>query len=277
MADPISVVTLTRGRLSQLRRAMHSVRSQDYQGSLEHVIVVDDDAQTFEAVDCGARTSAYSVVPLLVPRPTADAGLPADGDASVYPRLARLLNMGIRRASSPWIAFLDDDNEYEPGHLSDLRRFAEDSGSPAVHSARQMLWADGTPYCEPRFPGPGCPAEQARIYALLCEREVCEPGTNIVRDRIDPVQSSFRNSTVFRPDDPVFLVDQNLWLVQRDVLLETPIPEGFTPRDLAQNTCPDDKMLEALSRAGILIASNGAPTVKYYLGGVSNRVSEQGA
>jgi glycosyltransferase involved in cell wall biosynthesis len=248
------------------------VRSQDYRGSIEHVVVVDDDDKTFTVLERFNSTNYRRVVPILVRRPPAEAETsPESDDRTVYPRLARLLNIGVRRATSPWISFLDDDNEYEPNHLRALRDFARSCGSPAVHSARQMVWADGTPYLEPLFPGPGSAIERARIYSLMCERGVCEPGTNVVRDRVDPVQSTFRNSTMMRAADPVFLVDQNLWLIRRGVLLGTPIPEEFTEQELDDHTCPDDKMLEALYKRGIPIASNGAPTVKYYLGGVSNR------
>jgi hypothetical protein len=69
--------------------------------------------------------------------------------------------------------------------------------------------------------------------------------------------------------DPVFLVDQNLWLVRRDLLLENPIPEEWSEEDIEANTCPDDRMLEVLVRAKVPITSSGLPTVRYYVGGIS--------
>lgn len=273
MAEAISVVTVTHGRPALLARAMASIAVQDYIGGIEHVIVVDDDDETFRSLAGVTGHGQRRVVIEHVRRPAAERC--EDAGPNTYPRLARLLNIGIRRATSPWIAFLDDDNEYEPEHLSSLHAFAEEGRRPAVHSARQMLWPDGEPYLEPRFPGPGPDNEQARIFALLCERGVCHPGTNIVRDRIDFGVTTFPNSTVIRDSDPVVLVDQNLWLIQRAVLLQTPVPEVFTPEELDENTCPDDKLLEALTRAEVPIASNGAPTVRYYLGGISNQCSRR--
>lgn len=267
MNDPISVITVTRGRLRLLRRAMASVRAQDYDGEIEHLVVVDDDEVTLRGLVPGAASPGRSHIAYDFRRPATD-----DGEGAVYPRLARLLNVGIHRATSPWVAFLDDDNEFEPDHLSSLRRFAVATGHDAVHSARQMLWPDGSPYLEARFPGPGSDLEQARIYALLCERGVCEPGSHVVRDRVDPGATEYRNSTVMQASDPVLLVDQNLWLIRRELLLRTPIPEEFTDQDLADHTCPDDLMVEALVRAGVEISTNGRPTVRYYLGGISNQV-----
>lgn len=265
--DPISVITVTRGRLVLLHRAMASVQAQDYGGEIEHLIIVDDDEATVRGLIPRSSVPGRSHSVYDVRRPASDGGVGA-----VYPRLARLLNVGIHRAASPWIAFLDDDNEFESDHLSSLRRFADATGCDAVHSARQMLWPDGSPYLEQRFPGPGSDSEQARIYRLLCDRGVCEPGSHVVRDRVDAGATEYRNSTVIRASDPVMLVDQNLWLIRRELLLRTPIPEEFSDQNVADNTCPDDLMVEALVRAGVEISTNGRPSVRYYLGGISNQV-----
>lgn len=92
--------------------------------------------------------------------------------------------------------------------------------------------------------------------------------TNIVLDRVDGgAGADASNSTVMDDDDPVFLVDQNLWLVRRDLLLAVPVPEDFSAMDIAENTCPDDKMLAALIAAGVEIRSTGRPTVRYTVGG----------
>jgi glycosyltransferase involved in cell wall biosynthesis len=58
-------------------------------------------------------------------------------------------NVGIRLADSEFVAFLDDDNEWEPQHLevalAALRAGADD-GSPlgGVYTAMRRLYADGT-------------------------------------------------------------------------------------------------------------------------------------
>lgn len=269
-ADPITVVTLTRARPRLLDRAIASVRVQDYPGRIEHLIVIDDDRETVSHLERRCGSTSRSLVWHLEPRPSGEVKHGYRGRASVYPHLARLLNRGVALARSPWLAFLDDDNEYEPHHLSSLMACARRFGSPAVHSARQMVWPDGSPYLEPLFPGASSVEEGARIFELMCRRGVWVRGTNVLQDRVDTRQTLYRNSTVLGSDDPIFLVDQNLWLIQREVLVAAPIPQEFSEEEIAQNTCPDDKMLETLVKNGVNIVSSKLPTVRYYLGGISN-------
>jgi glycosyltransferase involved in cell wall biosynthesis len=268
--DPISVITLTRGRPEMLRRAVESVRSQDYPGLIEHLVVSDDDVDVPNTLAQFTSNSRRALRWHLEPRPESEHGHDSSDRRSVYPRLARLLNVGVQQATSPWLAFLDDDNAYEPDHLSSLMVCAHIEGCSAVHSARAMHWRDGAPYLEPFFPGAANADEGARIYALMCRRGVWISGTNILQDRVDADQSTFNNSTVISDGDPVFLVDQNLWLIERRLLVDCPINEDFSDADIAANTCPDDKMLEALVRNRVRIVSSRRPTVRYYLGGISN-------
>jgi glycosyltransferase involved in cell wall biosynthesis len=268
--EGITVVTLSRGRPQLLRRAIASVRAQDYPGPVEHLVVADDDPAAVAVAGLAPPRPGREVTAMSVRRPADEQGPAASGRASVYPRLARLLNVGIRAARRSWIAFLDDDNEFEPDHLSSLAACAAEQEVIAVHSGRQMTWPDGSPYLERIFPGAPDPAEGARIYRLMCERGGWVEGTNVLLDRVDAGQHGFRNSTVLSSDDPVFLVDQNLWLIRAEVLRRIPVPEQFTAAEIARNTCPDDKLLEALVRNGTTIASTRRPTVRYYIGGISN-------
>jgi len=275
--SPITVTTLTRRRPGLLARAIASVRSQDYAGPIEHLVVVDDDPESVVQLEemalranDGPNAQLRRLRWHLAPRSEQERRNLLRERGYVYPRLARLLNIGVRLASSPWVAFLDDDNEYEPNHLSSLAECAHMSGSRAVHAARRVFNADGTPYLEKLFPGAANTEAGARLYRLMCDRGVWVPGTNILQDRVDPDQTTFRNSTVMDSDDPMFLVDQNLWLIDRKILLTLPVPEDFTPDEIDHNTCPDDKMLEVLVRNRIDITSSRLPTVRYYLGGISN-------
>jgi glycosyltransferase involved in cell wall biosynthesis len=269
--DSIGVVTVTRRRPNLLRRAMASVYAQDFAGDIEHVIVIDDDPASVPVVETAPTRPGLRVVAHLVPRPPAETDEPPGDKRLIYPRLSRLFNTGARVSSCAWIAFLDDDNEHEPGHLTSLMECARASGAAAVHSGRQMLCPDGSPYLDEVWHTAPNREEGARIYELMCERGVRIRGTNIVLDRADPVRpSSLRTSTVLQPDDPVLLVDQNVWLIRRELLLDLPIPETFTEADFAVNAAPDDKLLEVLMDNDVRIVSTGLPTVRYYLGGVSN-------
>lgn len=273
--NSIGVVTLTRQRPDMLRRVMASVYAQDYDGDIEHIIIIDDDPESVAVVESaptrpGLRNEVY-----LVGRPPSEVNEQGKDRRNVYPRMARLFNTGVRVSSADWIAFLDDDNEFAPNHLTSLMTCARANNSEAVHSGRTMHWADGEPYLEELWHTTSDPSEGARIYNLMCERGVRIRGTNVLLDRADSVRlsGSFHTSTVIQDEDPVLLVDQSVWLLRRELLLRLPIPETFTDEDHATNTAPDDKLLGTLIRNDIPLFSTGLPTVRYYLGGISNNRS----
>ncbi|WP_329253265.1 glycosyltransferase family 2 protein [Streptomyces sp. NBC_01478] len=274
--DTIGVVTVTRGRPRLLRRAMDSVYAQDFDGLIEHVIVVDEeDAGTVAAVAAAPTRPGLRVTVHQEPRPQAERDEPPGDKRRVYPRLSRLFNTGVRLSSADWIAFLDDDNEYEPHHLSSLLDCARRHGVRVAHSGRTMWYADGAPYLDEAWHTVTDPAEAARIHDVMCDKGVRVRGTNILLDRADPrgPGDAFRTSSTMRAQDPVSLVDQSVWLVSRDLLLRLPIPETFTAAEHEANTAPDDKLLATLQDNGVPMVSTRQPTVRYYLGGVSNRIT----
>ncbi|MGW0761014.1 glycosyltransferase family 2 protein [Streptomyces sp. NPDC002814] len=273
--ESIGVVTVTRGRPHILRRAMLSVYRQDYAGPVEHVIVVDDDAETVAAASAASAALSrpgLGVVVQQVPRPAAEVNEPPGDRRRIYPRLSRLFNAGVRASSADWIAFLDDDNEYEPNHLSSLMECARANDVQVAHSGRTMWRPDGTPYLDEAWHTVRDPQEASRIYRVMCDKGVRVHGTNILLDRADPARpgAKFSTSSVMQADDPVALVDQSVWLVRREVLLRLPIPETFTEEEHAANTGPDDKLLKTLMDNGVPMVSSRLSTVRYYLGGVSN-------
>lgn len=163
----ITVVTVTRRRAEMLRRAMASVDRQDYSGVIEHLIVVDDDRQTINSL-AGWESRMQRPVTIEAQGPVSSR---QEGSrAFVYPHLARLLNVGISLARFPWIAFLDDDNEFEADHVSSLVALAQETGARAVHSGRAFVWPDGTPYLERHLPSAATLEEGQRLYELLCRR-----------------------------------------------------------------------------------------------------------
>ncbi|WP_428963797.1 glycosyltransferase family 2 protein [Micromonospora fluostatini] len=264
-------MTLTRHRPHLLRRAMASVRAQDFPGEIEHVVVVDDDPDSVPVVEAAPVRPGLRRVAHLVSRGPAERDEPPGDKRYVYPRLSRLFNTGARLSTADWIAFLDDDNEFEPDHLSSLYACARGVGAEAVHSGRTIWCADGTPYTEEVWHTAPNRGEGERIFELMCARGVRIRGTNVLLDRADPVlPATLRTSTVMQPEDPVLLVDQSVWLIRRELLLRLPIPETFTEDDHAKNAAPDDKLLEVLLRDGVRLHTTGRPTVRYYLGGVSN-------
>jgi hypothetical protein len=251
---------------------MASVYAQLFSGNIEHIVIADDDTTSVIAAQAAPTRAGLSVRALSVERPPHEREEPKNDLRGVYPRMSRLFNTGVRMAASEWISFLDDDNEFEPEHLETMMRCAQAHGADAVHSGRTMWWPDGSPHLDERWHTVSDPAEARRIFDLMCERGVRTRGTNVLLDRADSgeVPDPLPTSSVLQPHDPVLLVDQNVWLLRRDLLLEVPVPETFTPEEHRRNTAPDDKLLAALLRAGVRVVSTGLPTVRYYLGGQSN-------
>lgn len=271
MSDDVTVITLTRGRPEKLCRAIASVRAQDHPGPIVHRVVVDDCPETMQML-AGERSAPNRAL-LVDSVERAPEGIRpgAMGIRHVYPWLSRLLNGAVRRSRTRWIAFLDDDNAFEPQHVGSLLARAAQTGSPAVHSFRTIWNADGSPYLQPRFPWAREPSEKARIYELMCERGVWVRNTNVLRDRAGPAGlTRFVNSTVLSAHDPVFMVDTSVWLLDRTLLAAHPIPETYSEQDVDDDTAPDDKLLEVLLAHRIPIVASGLATLRYYLGGISN-------
>lgn len=269
--DEITVITLTRGYNTALLRAVASVLHQDYPGRIVHRIIVDNCLKTYIRLS-QLESSENRILKLhLEARTRGELKKDPRDKRTVYPRIARLLNLGVEMSETRWIAFLDDDNQYEPNHLSSLVNCAKQNRCSAVHSGRMLYYRDGSPYLEPRFPWVRARRDQVRIYRLLCERGVWIPGTNILYDRADPRGTGkFRNSTILSNEDPIFLVDTSVWLLDIDLVRTYPVPEKFSEKDFRENTAPDDKFLEQLLDNKVPIRSSGLATVRYYLGGISN-------
>jgi glycosyltransferase involved in cell wall biosynthesis len=62
-----------------------------------------------------------------------------DGDDAGVTR-----NFGVERTTTPWIAFLDDDDELEPHHLEVLVAGAQESGADVVYPWFKIIQRDGT-------------------------------------------------------------------------------------------------------------------------------------
>lgn len=83
---------------------------------------------------------------------------------------ARVTNMALERTSTPWVAFLNQDDLWLPDHLERLLVAAE-SGGARVAVARLYAWTPGGPRLGP----PGYdPLEHYPMSARLVRREVFE-------------------------------------------------------------------------------------------------------
>jgi hypothetical protein len=256
--EPVTIVTITRGRPQLLSRAIASVQAQDHDGRLLHTIVVDDEPMVYAATYCrwGQGTPRRGLAWTVAAR--------QPGDRSGPGRLGRLRNRAVLAAPTPTLAFLDDDNEFEPHHVSSLVACMRQTGCPAVHSQRRLYWRDGRPYVDPVMPWKRDPDEGRRVYADLHRRGLFVHGSNVVRDRADPAGSP----------DPARMVDTSEWLFERDLLLRMPFCEDYDYRDWVEVVPEDNKLLRALVERAIPLACTHMPSLRYYLGGYSNSFSD---
>ncbi|MFC5154192.1 glycosyltransferase family A protein [Streptomyces amakusaensis] len=247
-------MTITRTRPGLLGRAIDSAGRQLLPQGFEHLIVVDDCPETY----------AFLRRPGALP-PHAGWLLAARGphDVSGPGRSSRLRNMAVRISRSPWITFLDDDNEWEPGHLASLLECAERTGHRAVHSQLRMVHPDGSPFLDPRDPWSEDHEKGRAEYERMLAKGVVERGTCVRRDRLDPLGVP----------DPVISVDTGEWLLARELLLRIPFRDDFDAHDEAGRVGEDDKLAMALRESREPVSCTGLPTLRYYLGGYSNNFS----
>ena len=123
----VATVIVTYRRPEMLLRAVHSALAQSMENQ---AIVVIDDGGGLPDMPADPRLRTYS--------------MPVN---SGTPHLLR--NIGIRLTQSPFVAFLDDDNEWEPDHL-DTALAALDAGSARerpdlVYTALRRTFPDGRP------------------------------------------------------------------------------------------------------------------------------------
>lgn len=117
-AVDISVVIPSTGRPT-LSQAITSVRSQDFDGVVEVVVVFDLDPKKTDP----------EVVQL-----AADADVVAFTGGQRKGGFAR--NLGVKRSEGEWIAFLDDDDVWLPSKISQQLQLAE---SEASHGRRPIV------------------------------------------------------------------------------------------------------------------------------------------
>ncbi len=247
----LTVIIITRKRSKLLKRAIDSIKSQCFSGTIKTLVFVDDCSETINFLQ-----NEYSGDPTIswrnINRKAEDISGPSHS--------AYLRNAAVECANTDWIAYLDDDNEFESFHFAELVRCAVLNSVEAVHCYRQLFYSDGKPYCfmEEEYPWARNSQQAKEQFLLLSECGIIEKGSNIIHDQIS------------QSDSGVNLVDTNVWLIKREILLKNKISQDFTHTDWLNIICEDDKLLFSLLDSKVKICCNNVPSVKYYLGGYSN-------
>ena len=240
---------------------MVSVRSQDL-GNIEH-IVLGDDCPVLASPDVRASMEADF--------PMARVGnLPSPTPVLTYrpARTARIRNIGIASSRGEFIAHLDDDNSYEPDHLATLIATLRDNpAAVAAHSWRLLFDPGGRPYV-PDGLNPWIPdsAASARNYAELTDSGVFSRGSNVMRDNISG-----------RKGQDFFLMDTSELLVRASFHRTYLFRTQYTAAQMAEGMCEDRAWCMDVAQAGHKIVRSGQATLRYTMGGYSNKSYGPGA
>lgn len=244
----VTVVTPTRRRPALLSRAIESVQRQCCQHVRTHIIMVDDCSDTWLAL---GRDLPATVWPRWAQRGPDDRNGPR--------RIASVRDVGTELAQTPWVAYLDDDNQWDETHLHSLLMKARESGSPAVHSWARVIHPDGEPYLEQRDPWAFGEENGRREYQRMKELGVVEPGSNVFKDRVDA------------HDGPTSVrsVDQSAWLLETELVRGIRFSNMSRPPDRTMSLGEDDLFNENLLAKNIRICATEQATLIYQLGGYS--------
>lgn len=245
----ITVITVTR-RPEYLSRFTESVRQQTYQGPVRHLIVIDDKPEVLK-LSRSLGMPPDNVV--LIPRQETDRDGPG--------RLSALRNLAVSMAGPTWLAFLDDDNLWEPEHLETLWTAITEQGADIAHSQRQLFEEDGRPYLREEFPWGRDEATRRAIYAYCLEAGIMSRRSNVVRDRLE-MRFTW--------------VDLGEWLFPPGFLIAHPFETDYGPWEWFNITVEDKALPKAIYTSGLRVVGTQQPTLHYYLGGYTNTFEGDG-
>ena len=264
MKKTVSVITLTRSRDIQLLRAIDSVNKQDYEGSIEHIVIGDNSLPLRKRErQISLRYPNVRIFHIDINKFTSQFI-----DCYAPSRVGFIRNVGIRQAQGEYICQLDDDNYYDKNHISSLVQSIEsEPNTDITFSWRRLLWNDGSPYVEEAYPWTpearlafGKEALSRYIYERLIKAGIRIRGSNIVRD------------TLITPDgEPVYTIDTSELMVKREVHSEFLFNVNFTWREMVGDYSDDYAFVKKCHEAGLKFKCSEKITLNYIIGGHSNK------
>ncbi|MEY9484344.1 glycosyltransferase family 2 protein [Streptomyces calvus] len=181
----VSVVTPTHNRPDRLKVALDSVRTLDFDGQLEVIVVNDNGTPVDDVVEAAARDLDVRLI-----------DLPVNGG------VAAARNTGLEAAKGEYVAFLDDDDVFAPHHLTDTLPLLQ-SGADFVYNSVVIARTRVT----------GTTIDQAEVFVRMdfpCDRELLDVTNHIPPTAV--VCRSPRAADVWF--DPTLMVqeDWDMWL-----------------------------------------------------------------
>lgn len=260
---PISIVTVTKDRRAALLRCVASVARQSYPGIVEHVIVVDE--KRLEP-DLEREVRRLGRLVRIVEISTSAHEEEFQPFYSVS-RIGYLRNCGVAQCRGNYVGYLDDDNTFEPDHISSLAAMLDADGTLGVAYSWRYLWnSDGSPFLEPKYPWTpharlalDCNSLSHHIYSVLVNVGIRVQGSNIQKDAVIASDGS-----------PVYTVDTSEMLVRKRIHDVHKWVTRFMWREMTGDFSDDHAFVRNCSKAGVRFACSRKATLNYYLSGVSN-------
>ncbi len=262
--EPISVIIPTVNRLQSLQRAILSVENQDYPGKLEIILATSNTNKNWIAQLQRIRQNCKKSC-VICEYPFTKEDIEKNPLLGFYrpAKTAKLRNIGAQAAKGKYLAFLDDDNELQPSHISSLADvFVYNPKAQVAHSWRTILWSDGAPYTEPYYPWIKQPnvIHAHYIYQELLAKGIFQAGSSAMNDQLATSGS-----------EPLLTVDSSEWLMERSFAQQFPFPEVFTFREVSQNSTEDYLLCKHIAEAHAEVYCSHMHTLNYYLGGATTQ------
>lgn len=242
----ITVITITKNRPNLLERAIKTVKEQTY-NNIKHLIIIDDCPVTLKMLEEKYKNDCNIIW---------EYNKREKDDKSGPNVLAKLRTNAIHKIGTGWFSFLDDDNEFYPEHIQKLYNFAIKNNCNAVHSYREVMYKDGTPYLKEEWPWGRTFEKKIEVYNQMLSAGVVERKSNIWHDKFG------------------YTVDTNVWLLKAELFNNKKIQSEYTEEDYNECRPEDEKMMELLINNNVRVMCNKEVTVKYYLGGYSNETDD---
>ena len=243
-----TVVVLTRDRPELLRRALRTIKEQNADVELS-VLLVNNGATLDPRV-------MHDLAHLRLDQ------LTVGGDfleqLPTLQRITHLRRLALSFINADFVSFLDDDNFWEPQHLSSLMSAIFEKCAAASHSWRTVQNVFGEAVPLHTFPWARTPIRRSRLFEEALSAGLMEDGSSLVRD------------SALRPDGTPGMVDMGCWLFSRSVVDSIAFQEAFSTDDIENIVGEDDKLLAELLAHGVPIACTRQATLRYTLGGMSN-------
>lgn len=242
----VSIVTPTYNRRDLLYNSVNCILEQEY-GNIEHIIVGDNcpvlNEETPKLLKVNPKLRIYN--------PKFESRFEF-GSANI----ARVRNYGIQKATGDFIGHLDDDNTFDPNHISSLiKTFQRVPQAAVAYSYRKLLIDGSEPYVYPYSPWPETIEGASKQYQAYKRMGIFQEGSHLMKDRIS------------MHEETGCTLDTNELFVRKEVherfLFRTEYTDAMHAFDMAE----DDAFCIDVYLAGYRVACSGEFTLNFRVGG----------